>query len=203
LSNILNNQKGCIECGYKSSNLKQRLLDSEVNLILQKSQMKLLEPYINSLITLKCQCLKCHAFITPYLHSLKNGSGCTECGTTSFQYDRPAYLYLITNTNLNAHKIGIGMKDSSKDRLKTFVYHGWTVYGLWNASFGRDVANWEKEVFKVIRKNLKIPAYLSSSEMPITGGHTETVGADSITLLELEKIIKKVIRQNSKSKFHE
>jgi hypothetical protein len=30
--------------------------------------------------------------------------------------------------------------------------------------------------------------------MPKTEGHTETVGADSITLLKLEKIINKVIR---------
>jgi hypothetical protein len=30
--------------------------------------------------------------------------------------------------------------------------------------------------------------------MPITGGHTETVSSDSITLFELEKIIRKVIK---------
>jgi hypothetical protein len=30
--------------------------------------------------------------------------------------------------------------------------------------------------------------------MPVTGGHTETVDADLITLIELEKIINKVIK---------
>jgi hypothetical protein len=30
--------------------------------------------------------------------------------------------------------------------------------------------------------------------MKSTGGHAETVGADSISLLELEKIVKKVIK---------
>ena len=31
--------------------------------------------------------------------------------------------------------------------------------------------------------------------MPVTGGHTETVDADLITLIELEKIINRVIKE--------
>jgi hypothetical protein len=52
----------------------------------------------------------------------------------------------------------------------------------------------EKEIFRIIRKELKIPSYLTKADMPHTGGHAETMDADLITLLELEKIIKKVIK---------
>jgi hypothetical protein len=41
---------------------------------------------------------------------------------------------------------------------------------------------------------MKLPIYLSKEQMPVTGGHSETIDADSITILELEKIIKKVIK---------
>jgi hypothetical protein len=33
--------------------------------------------------------------------------------------------------------------------------------------------------------------------MPVTGGETETVDADSVTLLELEKIINRVMQEQA------
>ena len=57
-----------------------------------------------------------------------------------------------------------------------------------------DASNVEKEVFRILRKELGIKPFLDKKKMPITGGHTETVDADLITLIELEKIINKVIK---------
>jgi len=54
----------------------------------------------------------------------------------------------------------------------------------------------EKAVFQVIRKDLKLPIHLTKKHMPITEGHTETINADSISLIELEKIIKRVIKSS-------
>ena len=56
----------------------------------------------------------------------------------------------------------------------------------------------ESAVFKVIRKDLGLPIHLSKEQMLKTEGHTETVNADSITLLQLEKIINKVIKGHRK-----
>jgi hypothetical protein len=46
----------------------------------------------------------------------------------------------------------------------------------------------------VIRKEMLLPIFLSMSEMP-HGGHTETVDAEKISLLQLDKIVKKAIKQ--------
>jgi hypothetical protein len=59
---------------------------------------------------------------------------------------------------------------------------------------GAEALKIESTIFKIIRKELKLPIYLTAKQMPKTGGETETVAADEITLLELEKIINKAIR---------
>ena len=58
----------------------------------------------------------------------------------------------------------------------------------------RKVKLFVSEVFRILRQEMKIPIFLSKEDMPKTEGHTETVGSDSITLLELEKIVNKVFR---------
>jgi hypothetical protein len=45
---------------------------------------------------------------------------------------------------------------------------------------------------------MQIPIHLTKAHMPKTEGHTETVDADSISLLQLERIINKVIKQFKK-----
>ena len=49
------------------------------------------------------------------------------------------------------------------------------------------------EIIRWIRKDLKLPSHLTK-ELMKQGGWSETVDADSITLLQLEKIINKVIK---------
>jgi hypothetical protein len=120
-----------------------------------------------------------------------------ECAQFGINTKVPSYLYLVTNENLGAHKIGIGNHKNSADRLTSFLNQGWLTYRVWEFSSGREALKIEKSTLKIIRKELKIPSFLSKKQMPKTYGHTETVNADSITLLELEKIIKKVIKNNS------
>ena len=105
-----------------------------------------------------------------------------------------SYVYLITNSELNAHKVGIGNVKKHMDRLGRFNARGWETYKVWQFETGREALDVEKLIFKVIRQDLNIPIYLSYEQMKSTGGHVETMGADAISLLELEKIIKKVIR---------
>ena len=110
----------------------------------------------------------------------------------------PSYLYLITHDEFNSHKVGIGnvrsIKRSWEDRLEKFKREGWQTYKVWQFKTGGEALKIEKAVFKVIRKDLKLPIHLSKEQMPKTEGQSETVDADSITLLQLEKIIKKVIK---------
>jgi hypothetical protein len=108
----------------------------------------------------------------------------------------PSYIYLITNTDLNAHKVGIANIKEKKhqDRLHKFRLKGWEVKKVWNMETGYMALGIESKVFRIIRTDLGLPIYLSKEEMPETGGETETVGADAVTLLELEKMIDSVIK---------
>ena len=75
-----------------------------------------------------------------------------------------------------------------------FKKQGWKTYKVWNFETGGEAWKVESAVFKVIRKDLGLPIHLSKGQMPKTAGQTETISADSITLLELEKIIKRAIK---------
>ena len=106
----------------------------------------------------------------------------------------PSYLYLITHKELGSHKVGIGNHKKKNDRLGRFRIYGWETHKVWEFETGEEALKIEKEVFKILRKEMKLPIFLSNEDMPKTQGHSETVDADSITLLQLEKIINKVIR---------
>ena len=68
-------------------------------------------------------------------------------------------------------------------------------YKKWNFTLGADASSVEKEVFRILRQEHGIKPFLDKKKMPVTGGHTETVDADLITLIKLEKIINKVIKE--------
>jgi hypothetical protein len=69
------------------------------------------------------------------------------------------------------------------------------IYRKWSFDLGADASSVEKEVFRILRKEHGIKPFLDKKKMPITGGHTETVDAELITLAELEKIVNKVIKE--------
>jgi hypothetical protein len=52
----------------------------------------------------------------------------------------------------------------------------------------------EKEVFNWIRNDLNLTQHLSIEQMPRTRGETETVSADSITVLEIQKKVEQLIK---------
>jgi hypothetical protein len=143
----------------------------------------------------------CGNIVTPEYSSINSGNGgCKYCAEYGFQYSKPAYLYLITNEELNAHKIGIAntAKIKKSDRLHRYRHHGWTVVKIWDFPNGKIAEEIENTVLLHLRENLGIPSYLSVHEMGGQRGHTETVSADAISLLELERIIVKVTRRLQK-----
>jgi hypothetical protein len=160
-----------------------------------KAELKPLEPYKGANRKWKCKCLKCGTIVEPKLASIYSGQGgCINCMPFGINQNSPSYLYLITNKEMNAHKIGIGNHKKLNDRLSRFIREGWETHKVWQTKTGAEALNIEKSVFRILRKEMKLPVYLAKENMIKTGGHAETVSADSITLLELEKIIKKVIK---------
>ena len=160
-----------------------------------KAHLEPLEPYRGANRKWKCKCLKCGVIVYPKYGSIQSGQGgCINCMPFGINQTTPSYLYLITNQELNAHKVGIGNHKKVQDRLEKFLKKGWKTHKVWQTKTGAEALEIEKVVFKILRKDMKLPIYLSKEDMPKTGGHAETVDADSITLLEIEKIIKKVIK---------
>jgi hypothetical protein len=108
---------------------------------------------------------------------------------------KASYLYLITHKQFNAHKIGIAnqAKLEKSDRLHKHKNHGWLVHKIWHFEEGFSAMQIETKIFDILRNVLKIPTYLLKGQMKYQG-ETETINTDTITLLELEKIIDKVIK---------
>jgi hypothetical protein len=160
-----------------------------------------LEPYKSAQARWKCKCLKCGNIVYPQFNNVQqDNGGCGYCSKKGIDLNKPSYLYLITHEVLGAHKIGIGnvQEKMRVDRLKGnrgFLSNGWKIHKIWQFKNGAEATKVETAVFKVVRKDLKLKPYLSKEDMPKTRGESETVSADSITLLQLEKIIRKIISE--------
>lgn len=79
LSDIVQGQGGCKECGYKENQRKQ-LGDGELarNFFLSKG-FKPLEPYPGSSRPWRSKCLKCGFIVQPYYGRVRDGIGCGVC----------------------------------------------------------------------------------------------------------------------------
>lgn len=188
---------GCWNCSKKkiSKALTFKEVDAVQTMLLADFEPQ--EPYFRARLPWKCKCLRCGTIVYPALSAVKVGHGCSYCATFGFQKDKPAYLYLVTHHGYNAHKIGIGNirpDQSSLDRLHKLTIKKWMIYKKWNFTLGTNASHVEKTVFRILKKEYGIMPFLDKKKMPVTGGHTETVDADSISLLQLEKIINKVIK---------
>lgn len=184
------------QCEYCAGN---KVDPKDAKKIMLASKLKPLEPYSDSKKPWKCLHIPCGRVVSPSYGAVRSGQGgCGFCATHGINLNVSSYLYLITHSQLGAHKVGIGnaRKASMKyaDRLGKFRKFGWESHKVWDFETGEEALKVEAAVFQVLRKELKLPSYLSREQMPKTGGETETVDADSITLLQLEKIINKVIK---------
>jgi hypothetical protein len=144
----------------------------------------------------KVQHIKCGSICFPTYGTIKRGGGgCRNCAEWGYSFNKPSYLYLITNRDLNAHKVGIANKASLKksDRLQRHKKDGWIIHQTWEFNDGLIVLQIETEVLRILRDDLNLPQFLAKGQMKYQG-ETETVNADSITLIKLERIIKRVIK---------
>ena len=184
----------CRLCAFKEGGKGQRLSeDIAVNRML-RAKLQPLEPYITSSQPWMALCLVCGETVYPHLTSISKGGGCFYCAVAGIQMNKPSYVYLITHPELNAHKIGIGNKRKTRDRLKKFVNRGWKTYKVWDLDTGAEALKIEKAVFKILRKDMNLKIYLTAEQMPVTGGETETIDSEEVSLPELERIILKVMK---------
>jgi len=184
--------KGCKYCAGNFIDSK----DAEKNMI--NWGYKPQEPYNGTHYNWKSLHIPCGNVVSPEYAQIQQGfGGCRHCAEWGFQYNKKSYLYLITHKQLKAHKVGIGnvAKKLKADRLHRLKLEGWELFKKWNFDEGKKALKVEQKVFKVLRDDMKLPIFLTKKQIR-NEGYSETINSDSITLLELEKIIKKVIKQS-------
>jgi len=195
-SKVLGGDLRCVNCfGKRVSKLRTRPMDVTQN-ILRERFIELLEPekYINSRFSVQFKCLICDYIWRTRFNHIFRGGGCPACSTYGFNPKKNAYLYLITNLELNAHKIGIAgvSKGKKNDRVYNHQMNGWVLFSKWDFSEGREAEQIELQILHKLRNELNIPPYLSKEEMPI-GGWTETLSADAISLTKLKKLVEIIV----------
>jgi len=154
---------------------------AQANKFFKSRGFKPLEPFINARTSMKSIHLVCGRVVSPTWASLRVSAGCKYCSTSNVNLLAPAYLYLITSKELNAHKIGIGGHDSTANRLERHKKLGWDVYATKDLDNGEEAYELEERILEWIRIDMGLPRYLLSEQMP-QGGHTETVDASEIDL---------------------
>ena len=195
-SKVQSGQSGCRDCGYVIMANKNRFPEEDAIRIMKEANLKPLAPYVGDAAKWKCECLKCGKTVYPTLTNIKQkNGGCLYCATKGIDFNIPAYLYFLHHEEFGAHKVGIGNSgDRKNDRIKRFQKYGWKLYRKWEFQSGAEAHHFEQKILRHLRKELKMPPYLTLDLMKETGGHSETVDANEITFLKLEKLIVKVIK---------
>lgn len=147
-----------------------------------------------------CECLICNSEVKPRWSDLRRGQGgCSNCADYGLNYQKPGYIYLITNAKLGSHKIGIANAYKSRkfdDRMYQHEKRGWVLYKRLDLATTQQASDIETKVLKWLRMEVGLPFNLTSKQMP-QGGHTETVSAREI---ELAAIWEKVEALSSRMK---
>lgn len=178
-------KQGRGHCAYCS----QRRVDIPAALEFMRSvSLSPLEEFPGSNVPWRCKCLKCGTEVKPRWSDLRSGQGgCSTCAEYGLDYQGAGYIYLITNQDLSAHKIGIANSYKSKkydDRMYNHERHGWVLFKKKAFKTVRDAYQIEAGVLKWLRLEVGLPIALGAKQMP-QGGHTETVDASEIDLVAI------------------
>jgi len=185
-------QKGRSGCKYCAGKV---VTHAQAKRLFNKVKLMPLEPYRNSGTKWKSECMVCGEIVYPTYGNISMGhGGCLNCSDIGFKPKQPALLYLITHEQMNAIKVGITNTTTVINRLDQFKRYGWRIHKKYRFKKGIEASKVEEKIMNWLKKDLKLPNYLTDKDMPVTGGHTETVSADSITVLEIQKKIEKLIK---------
>lgn len=168
---------GCKYCAGKA------ISDTDAVELLRIKGFEPQVPYPGSQVPWLMVHKKCGMAVSPRLNTLQytsgDGDGCVKCADSTFNYLEPAILYLITNVEFGAHKIGIS--GATKKRLEQHRREGWETFKTLSLDTGERAYQIEQEVLDWLRETFALTTFLSRQQMP-QGGWTETVDASEIDL---------------------
>lgn len=170
--NVRGGHNPCVYCSGKKVDSK-----SAVEWALSRG-LKPLVKYPGATAKWKVKCLKCNRVDSTTWTRLQikaKDSGCSSCTIFGFKPLEPAYLYLITHKQKNAHKIGIG--NTGAKRIEKHLKNGWQIHQVREFAKGRDAHATEQAILGWLRDEKLIgPAYRAGD------GWTETMPSDEIKL---------------------
>jgi hypothetical protein len=179
-SSVVNQkQSACAYCAGKKVDAKSAFA------LMIAADLTPLEDYESAKKPWKCVCNKCNKIVTPTYTSIRIGQGgCRYCTNKGLDYNEPAYLYLMTNENLSAHKVGVANHKTRVNRVSEHQKNGWKIYEALDCLDGDSAFQLEQRVLIWLREERKLPIFLNKHQMP-QGGYTETVDASEIGLVTI------------------
>ncbi len=188
VTRLRNGGKGCATC----AGLKPITASQAIKLFKSRGFTPLVK-FPGSKKPWKSRHKVCGKVIAPSYQSVSSGHGCKYCEIGGINLAAPAYLYLISNSDLNSHKIGIGGFESSLDRLDVHKRQGWALV----AKLDFDTADYayeiEQKVISWLRDDLQLQRHLLQQQMP-QGGHTETVDASEIDPVTIWRKVEELVK---------
>jgi hypothetical protein len=188
VSDVKRGQKACIYCAGRKTDERDAI---------ELARSLGFEPLVNypgANRGWKSRCLSCQKISTPHYTTMQQrGSGCKYCANSGFDFSSEAIIYLITNKELGAHKIGVAGAKKKNERLSQHRRGGWLVYKTRKYRRGSTAFNVEQKILYWIRVQKNLSVYLLPSEMPY-GGSSETVDASEIDLATIWAKVEKLSR---------
>ena len=176
IGDLKQGQSGCIYCAGL------RVEEKDAVKLATKNGFTPLVPYPGARTGWECICNICGQKSKPQYTSMQQGiNRCKFCATGGFDFNFPAIVYLITNSELGAHKIGIAGAAKHNERLSKHEKQGWKVYKHKEFKKGVDAFAVEALVLKWLRYKKNLLPFLSLEQMP-QAGWSETVDASEIDL---------------------
>lgn len=187
-SNINSGNSGCLYCAGA------KVDEEDAIALMRKFGLEPLEPYIDSKKKWKSLHLKCGNIVYPLYNTIQNrGGGCSTCAEYGLTYNAPAYLYIMQHVEYQSIKVGISNIDATPNRVRSHEIEGWKLYKSFNFDTGQTAEDVENGVLTWLRQEKGLGVHLSK-EMMRQGGYSETVDANEISVLEIEKFVKGFIK---------
>jgi hypothetical protein len=188
-SNVSNGHKGCAFCSGNAVHPEDAVK------IMLESGYEPLEPYpAHNKTKWKSRHIQCGTIVFPYYNTIQNRkSGCSVCAVHGLKLENPAYLYIMVHDEFYSIKVGISNNNAKPNRIKSHASDGWKLFKQINLPNGAIATVIESKTFNWIRIELGLGVHLSKKMMK-HHGYSETVDANEISVLEIEKYIKGLIK---------
>jgi hypothetical protein len=104
----------------------------------------------------------------------------------------------VQHDEYSSIKIGISNNEATPNRVRSHEIKGWTHFKSFNFATGQIAEDIENLLLAWIRNDKKLGIHLSKDLMK-QGGHTETIDAMEITVIEIEHKIRELAKFKRKN----